>query len=108
MKKIFNVPENYDEFLSGGEKVKVAICKIILADNNFLILDEPTNYLDIKTVEALESALINTDKTVLLVSHDVRFIENVCNYVVEIMDSRIFEFNGEFLEISGRLRKLRK
>lgn len=52
--------------LSGGERVKAAICKIILADNNFLVLDEPTNYLDIKTIAALENALINTNKTILL------------------------------------------
>ena len=44
--------------LSGGEKVKIALCKIILEDNNFLVFDEPTNYLDIKSMEALEKALI--------------------------------------------------
>ena len=65
--------------LSGGEKVKVALCKIILADNNLLILDEPTNYLDIKAVESLEEALKNMDKTLLIVCHDRRFIEKVCD-----------------------------
>ena len=82
--------------LSGGERVKVAICKIILSNNNLLILDEPTNYLDIKTIEALENALINTNKTVLLVSHDIEFISNVCNYIIEIKDKEIHEFEGAY------------
>ena len=84
------------EELSGGERVKVAICKIILSDNNLLILDEPTNYLDIKTMEALEDALINTNKTVILVSHDIRFLSNVCNYIIEIKDNKITEFEGKY------------
>ena len=84
--------------LSGGERVKVAICKTILSDNNLLILDEPTNYLDIKTIEALENALINTNKTVLLVSHDLEFISNVCNYIIEIKDNEIHEFEGRYYE----------
>ena len=82
--------------LSGGEKVKAAICKIILSDNNLLILDEPTNYLDIKTIESLENALINTNKTVILVSHDIRFISNICNYIIEIKDNKINEFEGAY------------
>ena len=82
--------------LSGGERVKAAICKIILADNNFLMLDEPTNYLDIKAIDALENALINTNKTILLVSHDLEFIDNVCNYIIAIKDKHIFQFNGTY------------
>ena len=70
--------------LSGGEKVKVALCKILLSDNNLLILDEPTNYLDIKAMEALEKSLINTEKTVIIVCHDRKFIENICDYIIEI------------------------
>ena len=84
------------EELSGGERVKVAICKIILSDNNLLILDEPTNYLDIRTIEALENALINTNKTLILVSHDLRFISNVCNYIIEIKDNKVTEFEGGY------------
>ncbi len=82
--------------LSGGEKVKVALCKIILEDNNFLILDEPTNYLDIVSLKALEESLQNTDKTMLIVSHDRAFINKVCDYFIEIKNKNIEEFNGSY------------
>lgn len=82
--------------LSGGEKVKVAICKLLLSDNNIIILDEPTNYLDIKCMEALENALKNTDKTLLIVSHDRKFISNVCNNVLEISNTNIAQFDGNY------------
>lgn len=84
------------EVLSGGEKVKVALCKTLLSDNNILILDEPTNYLDIDSVESLEKAIIDTNKTIIMVSHDRRFISNVCDYILEIKDRKIIEFNGTY------------
>ncbi|NFO47901.1 ABC-F type ribosomal protection protein [Clostridium botulinum] len=84
--------------LSGGEKVKCALCKNILSDNNTLILDEPTNYLDIKSIEALETAIKNTEKTVLIVSHDRKFISNVCNCIIEIRDNKLNYFNGNYNE----------
>lgn len=82
--------------LSGGEVVKAALCKVLLSDNNFLILDEPTNYLDIKSVEALEKALINTEKTVIIVCHDRKFISNICDYIIEIKNKHIIEFDGNY------------
>ncbi len=82
--------------LSGGEVVKVALCKVLLSDNNLLILDEPTNYLDIKSVEALEKALINTEKTVIIVCHDRKFISSICDYIIEIKDKHIIEFDGNY------------
>jgi macrolide transport system ATP-binding/permease protein len=85
--------------LSGGERVKVALCKIILSDNNILILDEPTNYLDINSMESLERALINTDKTLILVSHDKRFIENVCNYIIYLEEGKLKCFDGSYKEL---------
>ncbi|VIF56533.1 antibiotic resistance ABC transporter ATP-binding protein [Clostridioides difficile] len=93
--------------LSGGEKVKIALCKIILEDNNFLIFDEPTNYLDIKSMEALEKALINTDKTMLIVSHDRVFVSHICNYIIEIKDTKIREFDCNYDEyIINRNKKI--
>lgn len=82
--------------LSGGEKVKIALCKVLLSDNNLLILDEPTNYLDIKSMESLESALINCNKTLIIVSHDRKFVSNICDYILEIDNNKINEFSGSY------------
>ena len=84
--------------LSGGEKVRVAICKLLLSDNNIIILDEPTNYLDIKCMESLENALKNTDKTLLIVSHDRKFISTICNSILEIENNEIYQFDGSYNE----------
>ncbi|MGM9531515.1 ABC-F type ribosomal protection protein CplR [Intestinibacter sp.] len=84
------------EDLSGGERVKVALCKVILEDNNLLILDEPTNYLDIISMKSLEDALKNTEKTMIVVSHDKHFIENICDYFLEIKDKKIIQFSGSY------------
>ena len=84
--------------LSGGEKVKVALCKILLSDNNVLILDEPTNYLDIKSIESLEKALLNTNKTLILVSHDMKFVESICNHLIFIKDKKLKDFHGSYKE----------
>lgn len=86
--------------LSGGEKVKVALCKIILSDTNTLILDEPTNYLDIKSIEALEKALINTDKTIVIISHDRSFISSICDYIIEIKDTKLNCFSGTYTDFT--------
>ncbi|EPY2275143.1 ATP-binding cassette domain-containing protein, partial [Clostridium sporogenes] len=86
--------------LSGGEKVKVALCKIILSDTNTLILDEPTNYLDIKSIEALEKALINTDKTIIIISHDRSFISSICDYIIEIKDTKLNCFSGTYTDFT--------
>lgn len=84
------------EDLSGGERVKVALCKVILEDNNLLILDEPTNYLDIISMKSLEDALKNTEKTMIVVSHDKHFIEDICDYFLEIKDKKIIQFSGSY------------
>lgn len=93
--------------LSGGEIVKVALCKVLISDNNLLILDEPTNYLDINSVEALEKALKNTEKTLIIVCHDSKLIGNLCDYIIEIKDRHISEFNGDFKEYIEELRKIK-
>lgn len=93
--------------LSGGEKVKVALCKIILEDNNLLILDEPTNYLDITSIKALEIALKSTDKTMIIVSHDRTFIDKVCDYIIEIKDKNIEKFNGTYSQFQEEKNKIK-
>jgi ATPase subunit of ABC transporter with duplicated ATPase domains len=86
------------KILSGGERVKVSFAKIILEDINFLILDEPTNYLDINSLEVIEELLKNYDGSILFVSHDIRFIENICDELLIIDDKKIECFRGNYKE----------
>ena len=90
------------KILSGGEKVKVAFAKIILADINFLILDEPTNYLDISSLEVIENVLKNYDGTSLIVSHDIRFIENIADELLIIENKKITNFRGKYEDYLNR------
>ncbi|WP_088815334.1 MULTISPECIES: ribosomal protection-like ABC-F family protein [Listeria] len=72
--------------LSGGERVKLYLSMILLSDANLLILDEPTNYLDIDAMEALEGMIRGFDGAVLFVSHDGAFVRNVSEQVIRIQD----------------------
>lgn len=84
--------------LSGGERVKVSFAKILLADFNLLILDEPTNYLDIKSLEVIEEALRNYNRTLIFVSHDRSLISAVADHIMIIENQRIKMFNGSYVE----------
>lgn len=84
--------------LSGGEKVKAALAKVLLSDINLLILDEPTNYLDINSMEALEKALKEYDRTLLFVSHDRSFVRNIANNIIEIKEGSLTTFTGTYEE----------
>lgn len=89
--------------LSGGERVKVSFAKILLQDINLLILDEPTNYMDINSLEVMEEALRDYDRTLLLVSHDRRFIESVAGHIMTIENHKIKVFKGSYKEyLTGR------
>ncbi|BDU37122.1 ABC transporter ATP-binding protein [Vibrio nigripulchritudo] len=81
--------------LSGGEKNRLLLARIFLRPNNLLVLDEPTNDLDIETLELLEDLLANYQGTLLLVSHDRQFVDNT------VMTSWIFEGNGKIEEFVG-------
>jgi pleuromutilin/lincosamide/streptogramin A transport system ATP-binding/permease protein len=84
------------EILSGGERVKVALAKVFLSDSNTLVLDEPTNFLDMEAVEALESLLKEYEGSVIFVSHDRRFIEQVATRILEIRNKEIQLFEGTY------------
>ncbi|MBN6188300.1 Vga family ABC-F type ribosomal protection protein [Aneurinibacillus sp. BA2021] len=84
--------------LSGGERVKVAFAKLFVSDVNTLFLDEPTNFLDMEAVEALESLLTEYEGTVIFVSHDRRFIEHVATRILAIRERKIELFEGSFIE----------
>jgi len=86
------------EVLSGGERVKVSFAKMILEDINLLVLDEPTNYLDINSLEVVEELLLNYNGTILLVSHDRKLIENVAEELLIIKNKKIRNFKGTYKE----------
>lgn len=82
--------------LSGGERVKVALAKLLLSKANVLVLDEPTNYLDIPSVEALESLLKEYSGTVIFASHDRRFLKNIATRIFAINNKQIHSFDGSY------------
>ena len=89
------------DILSGGERVKGGICKLLVSDFNVLILDEPTNYLDIYSLEALEEALREYRGSIIFVSHDRHFTNTVADRVLAIEDKKLIGFKGglsEYLE----------
>lgn len=90
------------EVLSGGERVKAALAKIMVSDFNVLILDEPTNYLDLYSLEAVEEALVEYKNTIIFVSHDRRFVNNVADHIMSIEGNRLIMFEGN---MEGYLRK---
>ena len=75
--------------LSGGEKVRLELCNIFYTKPNFLILDEPTNHMDLVGKEALEKMLVNYEGTVLFVSHDRYFIDRVATGIMEFTEDRV-------------------
>lgn len=82
--------------LSGGEKVRIILMKLIQKDINFLILDEPTNHIDIDTREILEEALKEYKGTVLFISHDRFFINAIANRILNIEDCKIKSYYGNY------------
>lgn len=87
--------------LSGGEKVRCMLSKLMLSQANVLLLDEPTNHLDLESIEALNNGLVAFKGTLLFTSHDHSFIETICNRIIEITPTGLFDkimFFDEFLE----------
>ena len=82
--------------LSGGEKAKLALALMLIKPSNFLLLDEPTNHLDLQSKENLECALRKYKGTLLVISHDRYFISKIANKIVEIENSQINSFNGNY------------
>ena len=84
------------KYLSGGEKVRLKLFCLIQNKYNFLILDEPTNHIDIDTKEILEHALINYSGTILFISHDRYFINKVATHIIELKDKKLYKYIGNY------------
>ncbi|MGM0498149.1 MAG: ABC-F family ATP-binding cassette domain-containing protein, partial [Bacteroidota bacterium] len=82
--------------LSGGEKKRVALAKVLIKEPDFLILDEPTNHLDLDMIEWLEDYLKNSAVTLFMVTHDRYFLDRVCNDILELDQSAIFRYKGNY------------
>jgi len=86
----------YIKQLSGGEKARLALSLMIINPSNFLLLDEPTNHLDLQSKENLELAIRDYNGSSLIISHDRYFISKVANRIIEIKDSKLFSYAGNY------------
>lgn len=82
--------------MSGGQKKRLALAQVILNEPDLLIMDEPTNHLDVSVIEWLEDYLRSYKKSILLVTHDRYFLDEVCDKIIEIDDYTIHEYKGDF------------
>lgn len=84
------------QVLSGGEKLRLALARLLLQPNNLLLLDEPTTHLDIYARESLEEALRNYNGTLCLVSHDITFVRNLATTIFEMTPGKITRYYGDY------------
>jgi ATP-binding cassette subfamily F protein 3 len=91
--------------LSGGEKTKLSLAKILYRPANLMIFDEPTNHLDIESIEALEEGLAEYHGTLLVVSHDREFLDHVVNQIFEISSGALNRFLGNYSDYSEKKQK---
>ena len=82
--------------LSGGERARLCLAGLLLAQDNVLVLDEPGNHLDVDTVEALAEALLGYKGTVIFTSHDRHFMKRVATSIVEVRDGRVVNYRGNY------------
>ena len=105
------LPEEFDKPVSecsGGQRTRIAIAKILLQKPDIMLLDEPTNHLDIHVVRWLENHLNNYNGTVLVISHDRYFLDNVCTGIAEIENKGLLYFEGNYTEYYEKKQKLKE
>ena len=88
--------------LSGGQRARLSLCLLLHGETNLLILDEPTNYVDIRSKHVLEQALAEYDGVVITVTHDRYFLDNVCNKVAEVSKGTVKVYNGNYTDLKGK------
>ena len=82
--------------LSGGQQKRVALANVLITEPDFLILEEPTNHLDLEMIEWLEGFLQRGNKTLLMVTHDRFFLDRVCSVILELDDQTIYTYRGNY------------
>ena len=82
--------------MSGGQRKKTALAKTLITETDLLILDEPTNHLDIDMIEWLEEYLSTSNTTLLMVTHDRFFLDQVCNNIIELDNHKIYQYKGKY------------
>lgn len=97
---LFNRKQQYDfvEKLSGGEQKRLYLCTVLIQNPNFLILDEPTNDLDIVTLNVLENFLLDFPGVLLVVSHDRYFMDKIIDHLFVLEDGSISDFPGDYTD----------
>jgi ATP-binding cassette, subfamily F, member 3 len=92
--------------LSGGERARLCLAGVLLHENNVLVLDEPSNHLDVETTEALALALKRYEGTVVFVSHARTFVSTLAERILEVRDNQLRQFPGNYEEYIEELREL--
>ena len=82
--------------LSGGQRAKVMLCKLILENPDVMLLDEPTNFLDVEHIDWMEKYLCSLKKTYIVISHDTDFLDAVCDHIVSIENGSIRKYTGNY------------
>ena len=86
------------QILSGGEKGRMLFGKLMLQKNNVLLMDEPTNHMDMESIESLNTALLEFKGTLLFVSHDREFVSSLATRIIEITAKGISDYHGTYEE----------
>ena len=94
--------------LSGGQKTRVALGKLLLQKPDLIILDEPTNHLDMNSIRWLENYLLNYKGAVLIVSHDRYFLDKIAGKIIEVENTKVTSFIGNYSTYSIKKEQLRK
>jgi ABC transport system ATP-binding/permease protein len=97
-----NDPTQKIKTLSGGQKKRLALAQVLINKPDLLIMDEPTNHLDIDMIEWLENYISRESLSLLLVTHDRYFLDSVCNTVLELENTKLYEYKGDYEYFLGK------
>lgn len=97
-KSLLNAPDKFEEYLSGGEKVKLKIADALSNKKNIIIADEPTSNLDKKSIGVLEDMFKRHEGALLLISHDRRFLDELCTTILELEDGKLKAYKGNYTD----------